>query len=146
MNVYAIGALGLFVLGIICFFILARRRAYRDPSAAQNYERIRNKLTLREYKEPKKTQTTTYSGGGLGSIMSGFITIVVGCSLLPEIQNQVGMAAGNVSMASGTALAMTGWIFGAGIVIAALSMIYNGLVGLGLLGSPIESLQKAGLV
>lgn len=134
MNYYVIGSLGLFLLGIVLFFVLARRRAYRDQTAAKNYEAIRQKLTLREPEPKKKVELSLPSGGVLGNLIGGFVTIVVGASLLPAIQEQVGASAAmNVTSAASTLLPMVGVFFGVGVAVAALSQIGMGLRNAGLI-------------
>lgn len=70
---------------LILFIYLATRRNYRDPTAAQNYEKIRNKLTTRKLLEPKEEEYED-SGFNLQSLILGIvvigITITVGFSIL----------------------------------------------------------------
>lgn len=117
-------------LGIILFFYLASRKKYRDPSAAQNYEKIRNKLTVRE-PEKKKEPEYEYSGGigFLSNIIGGFIVFFVGTSLVPEISKQVAHASmvGNVTGATDTLLGLTTVFFTLAVAVSALGICYLGL-------------------
>ena len=82
---------GWVVLCLIAFFYLSTRKKYRDPSAAQNYEKTRNKLTLREIKEPETNVTEEVEGVhfDLGLLVGVFIVLIVGVSLLGTIADQI---------------------------------------------------------
>lgn len=99
---YAIAG-SLFFLGISFFFYFASRKKYRDPTAAPNYEKVRNKLTTRE---PEVEEEEEYDGSGfgagmLGNLIGGFIVILVGFSLIGPIASQVNSAL-NYSCSSST--------------------------------------------
>lgn len=47
---------GILAIGILLFFFLANRKKYRTPSEAKNYNRIRERLTLRELAEEYKEE------------------------------------------------------------------------------------------
>ncbi len=71
----------------------------------------------------------------LGNLIGGFIVIVVGVSLLPEVANQVVAAqAGNVTGASSTILGLTTLFFSLGIASAGISVAAQGLRSAGLIG------------
>lgn len=131
-------AISLVSLGIILFFYLASRKKYRDATAAPNYEQIRNKVTLRE-KEPEVVieDIGEYSGGGgmLGNLIGGFIVILVGTSLAPEISKIVNSAAmeSNLTGSSETMLTLVPLFFTLAIVVASLSMMAKGLNNAGII-------------
>ena len=71
----------------------------------------------------------------LGNLIGGFIVILVGVSLLPEVANQVVAAqAGNVTGASSTILGLTTLFFALGITSAGINVAAQGLRSAGLLG------------
>jgi heme/copper-type cytochrome/quinol oxidase subunit 2 len=91
LNSWYIAGLSIIVLGIFLFIYFATRKKYRDPSAAPNYENIRNKLTVRELEEEPEEDEEEYkqaSTSGLdiqGLIMSIVvvsITLVIGVYVL----------------------------------------------------------------
>jgi len=135
-----LGGVGVFIL---LFFYLASRKKYRDPSAAPNYTKIREKLTLREPEpEPEKEEEPESGGGFLGSIVGGFITILVGVSMLPIIMDTMAettteMSSSNVTkdiiIANSTLIGIVPLIFGIAILIAGLAIAASGLRSSGVL-------------
>lgn len=83
MNTYLI-ALAIVIFGIFVSFYLARRRKYRDPSAAPNYERIRDKLTLRKdtvkeevEKDEEDEESHSSPLDNLTSLIMGIVVVAV---------------------------------------------------------------------
>lgn len=86
---------GWIALVLIVGYYLATRKKYRDPTAAPNYEKVRNKLSTRKLKVEEKVED--YTGVSLGlfgdvhSIIMGIVTvgivIVVGCTIMSQIGN-----------------------------------------------------------
>ena len=75
---YYAGLGGTLLVGILLFFYLATRKKYLDPSAAHNYEKIRNNVTVREPEVNKITKERSYSGHlPLGNLIGAFMVIVI---------------------------------------------------------------------
>lgn len=128
MNWWFYGSLGgTLLLGVLLFFYLASRKKYRDKSAAENYEKIREKVTVRETPKEEDTSSESTSGGGiLGNLIGAFITILIGLigiTILPEVINQ----SANVTGASSTLLNLVPLFFGFAIAMGALGMVYTAL-------------------
>lgn len=142
MNLYYIVSGVIVGLGILLFIFLALRKKYRTPTAAQNYENIRNKLTVRELEKPnKEVKEETHSGGGLGSIIEGCIVIMVGIGLLPAVSDQIQQAysvANVTSSVSYTMVNLVTWFFVIGLVIVGLNIIMGGLIRLGIISNPFR--------
>lgn len=70
----------------------------------------------------------------LGSLIGGFIVIVVGVSLVPTVANQVAAAqTGNVTGASSTILGLTTLFFCLGITTSGIAISAQGLRAAGML-------------
>jgi len=99
---------GLFLLGVILFFVLASRRKYRsvvketkDNEHIEHYTKIRDKVTVRKLKVKKVSDEGR--GVNLGSIVATLfgigITIFVGIQVMNAVQtslcdNTVNVSAG----------------------------------------------------
>jgi len=69
----------------------------------------------------------------LANLIGGFIVILVGVTLLPEVADQVVSAqGGNVTGAASTVLGLTTTFFALGIMAAGVSLAVNGLRQAGL--------------
>lgn len=71
----------------------------------------------------------------LGNLIGGFIVIVVGVTLLPSVNTQVGRAVGgNVTGAAATILNLTPLFFALAIASAGIAIAAQGLRAAGMLG------------
>jgi uncharacterized membrane protein YhaH (DUF805 family) len=71
----------------------------------------------------------------LGNLIGGFITIIVGTSLIGTVADQVVDAqGGNVTGAASTILGLTTLFFALGIMSAGIALTAQGLRAAGLLG------------
>ncbi len=69
----------------------------------------------------------------LGNLLGGFIVILVGVNLIPEVADSVSSAqSGNVTGASSTILGLTTLFFALGIMSAGVSLAVGGLRQAGL--------------
>jgi len=133
---YAIISGGIVLLGtVICFGLIfygKRKRA----KAIEHYEKIRDELTVREQKE--KEEQLNASGFldhfSIGNLIGGFIAILIGVSLLPEITKQVGEAAKTTELTGATAqmLSIVPVFFALAILFAAIATVWSSLRGSGL--------------
>lgn len=93
---------GIFLLAIIIFFYLAKKKKYRDKTAAENYEKVRNKLTIRE-EEKEQEPEEDIGGMGLSSILvpTIFLFFVFGVILIvgTEVMSQMSLALNESSLA-----------------------------------------------
>ena len=150
METYQIISSVCIVVGIIAFFFLMRPRKYRDPSAADQYTKVRNKLTVREEKKPEKPEETEEDGSPFsffGNIIGGFVVILIGVSLIGPIANVVNDINNNTnnnntnqtcvanafgeclpwSSISSTMLKMVPAFFGLSVIAVALAIVASAL-------------------
>ena len=119
-------------VGILFFLILILRNKWKiTHKDIQEYEDGRDKLTFREKEVKEVEEPEGYSGGMLGNLIGGFIVLLIGINLLPEIQKQVTVA--NISSTGSTLLGLTSIFFVLGVVALAISMVANGLRNGGML-------------
>lgn len=78
MNGYTIAGIVIVVVGLIAFFILARSTNYRTPTEAKNYERIRNKLTVRDEEEKEERDTDEPELLRLPSVFTLVFALIIG--------------------------------------------------------------------
>lgn len=98
MEMYQIISLVCVIAGIVAFFVLMRPRKYRDPSAADQYTQVRNKLTTREEKKPKPEEEE--SSGIIGNLIGGIVVVLVGASLIGPISDAVNVATDSITSAN----------------------------------------------
>lgn len=131
MNWQYIVAGAIVVAGIFLFFYLATRKHYRDPSAAQNYEKIRNKLTTRDL-EVEEDEEPVEGSGALSSVVSIFgaiiglgIMVMVSVSIMGQLNSSVAnmTAAGNVTTALTEQVSLIGSFFPVMIAIMILMSV-----------------------
>lgn len=144
MNQYLIYFFVIIAVGIIFFLYLATRRKYRDPSAAKNYTKIRDKLTLREPPKPKVRKVkkdSIFEHLTLESMITGFIVLLIGAFMLPAVSQSVNdaqssMASANVSGsidgAASTIVGLTTVFFALAIAITIITVVFGGLRNSGL--------------
>lgn len=83
--------------------IVDKKKSKTGEDHIEHYEGMRDKLTLR--KKPQEVYSGGDGDGGsilgiLPSLIGGFITIVIGVSLLPAISQQINQASMNVTSPS----------------------------------------------
>jgi len=134
--------------GILIFIILFLRNKWKARGKdIQEYEEGRDKLTFREKKEENEPEVE-YSGGVIGSVISGFIVLVIGATLVPIVMdsmNEICSPTGSVSNittassqalctgANGVLLNLTGIFFAIAIFLAAMGMVARPLRNAGLI-------------
>jgi len=132
---YYITATLLVILGfVIGSYLVIRGR--RKAKAIKHYEKIRDKLTLREEVEEiiEEAKESGNYGNLLGTLIGGFIVILVGVNLIPTIADQIETAqGGNVTGAAGTILNLTTIFFASGIMAVGVSLAIRGLRRRGLI-------------
>lgn len=145
MDTVIIIALGILGLGIIlCLGLIFWGK--RKAKAIIHYEKLRDELSLRDEEECE--EETEYGGGMLGNIIGGFITLFVGFTLLPIIQDEVAMAStysnitSTMTPATQTMLNMAPIFFMITIVIIATSIIFAGLRSAGIIGYEYDYKKK----
>ena len=70
----------------------------------------------------------------LGTLLGGFIVIIVGVNLLPSVADQVSTAtSGNVTGAAATILKLTPLFFALGIMSAGVAIVASGLRNAGVM-------------
>ncbi len=153
---------GIVLLGFfICLFLISRSN--RKSKAIEHYEKIRDELTLRDIK-PIKVDKREYTGLSLGNLIGGFITLLVGITLLPMIAEEVGSICNNqvsnstdspcvpgpdgievLGGASGSIIGLVTMFFALAIMITAISVVVSGLKSAGLMCDPEydEKVNKA---
>lgn len=94
---------GYVALVLVIFFYFATRKRYRDPTAAPNYEKVRNKVTIREEEKEPEIEVSL-AGSTVISMLPGFISlaliIFIGVSLIGPIANQVNLAMNENSLSN----------------------------------------------
>lgn len=119
--------------GILIFLALVFRKV-KKHRAIKHYEEIRDKLSVREAEEETGITEEEYEGGfSLSSIIGGFISILVGFSLLPEITKQVNIAtSSNVTGAASTILGIVPVMFITAILGSAIAIFSKSFREMGL--------------
>ncbi len=115
------------LIGIL-FFIYALLKTKKKHKALRHYEEIRDKLALREPEPEEEIEEEDYSSGigiSLGNIIGGFIVLLVGVMILPEIVNELNSAtmAANVTGSMETTLGLTTLFFSLAIAVVAIIML-----------------------
>ena len=129
-KIYWIISGGIVVLGFIyCFFIIWKSRrlkklAVSKPEAIKHYEKVRDKLTFRENVE-NLVDKTPIPNVSLSNIIGGFVVILIGTALLPEISKQVTLAQNttNVTGAANTLVGLTTLFFALAISASAIGIV-----------------------
>jgi hypothetical protein len=133
-------SLGILFLGFLIFGILVWK-AKRKHNAIKHYEEIRDKLSVREAEEQTgitESEFNEYGGFNLGSIVGGFVTILVGASLLGPISDAVNEAttqmnaSGNLTAEAQAVLQITPGFFVVAVVIIGVSIVWRSLRNSGL--------------
>lgn len=122
-------SIGLVALGLILFF-LSYFWIRNKRKGIDHYTQKRDELTTRKEKD---YALSDYVHDGLGgssivSLISGFVIIAVGLSLLPTISEQVSLATNMSNLtgsAAGTLLSITQVFFAIAIALAAIGIAAN---------------------
>ena len=70
----------------------------------------------------------------LGRMMQGFITVIVGVSLIPTVADTIASAVGgNVTGSAASILQLTTLFFALGIMVAGIGIAVGGLADIGLI-------------
>lgn len=99
----------------------------------EHYESMRDKLTIRkkEAAEPL-SEGLGFGGISISNIIGGFITILIGVSLLPTIAEQVGKATGqNVSNSMTSVLSIVPIFFAIAILCIGIAVAFSTLRNVG---------------
>lgn len=136
MKTIIIIAGSILLLGFFIFLYLILK-AKRKHKAIKHYEELRDKLTVREAEEETgitEDEYQGYTGISLGNIVGGFVTLLVGVSLLKPVSEQVALAQAqmNVTSAAGTIvsteiLKAVPALFAIAIVLIGVSVAWNSL-------------------
>ena len=142
MNSWMIAGIILLIGFFICLILILRSKWLQSRHNIKDYEVGRDKLTYRKKKEPIFEEESSYSGGGMLSILIvGFIVILIGCSL--AIMDQVNSvtnsttisAASNVTSSSAEILSVIGGIisifFALAIATTAILIAVSGIRNMG---------------
>lgn len=126
-------------IGFLIFLILVLRSHWNTRKKhIEDYEKGRDKLTFRK-KEKKKPVLKEggggFSGGFLGNIIGGFVTILIGVSLLPTIAEEVNAAASSSELTSSAQqmLSLCPIFFAIAVFAVGISVLYGSLRGTGLI-------------
>lgn len=134
MEWYWLASITILVVGVIVFLFLANK--YRKKAKGiQRYEKIADKLTVREPEpEPEPEESPRIGFGWIPNIIAGFIVILVGMSLIPTINESVNLAQAesNVTGVSDTIVGLTVLFFTLAVVISALAIAFTGIRRAGL--------------
>ena len=123
------------------FFIFIIFKVKKKWAGIKHYEKIRDKVTIREEeKEEQEYSEEEGSGGGfLGNLIGGAIIIVVGINILPVVMDQVALANNAIiTGAAGTLLEFIPLFFALGIMSAGVALTVGGLRNAGLIGEDEE--------
>lgn len=94
MNTILLICFGILAVGLIIFLFLVFKK-YKKHKAIKHYEELRDKLSIREAEEETgitEEEYSNYHGGFLSNLIRGFIVLMIGFTLLPEISKQVNLA------------------------------------------------------
>ncbi len=139
-------SIGIVLVGFLIFLFLIFK-ARRKARAIVHYESIRDKLTLREEEEAEEIVNEALGGFSLGNLISGFIVILIGVNLIPEIMKQVGLTCDGSTVANitsvsnevlcqgaaGTIVNLIPIFFVITLITLAISLTLRGLKGAGLM-------------
>ena len=129
MNTSNLIAYSILGFGLFVFLILVLRSLWLQRKVhIKHYEENRNELTSRKKKEVNKNVSFKLP---ISSLISGFITILIGVSLIGPISDQVNAVSNqldNVSTSySSAVLSIVPAFFAVAIIILAISIIYSSL-------------------
>jgi len=139
-------AIGLNVIAVIIFIFLVLH--YRKKwQGIKHYEKIRDKLTVRE-EEPEDYDATGEATRGfsfpIGNLIGGFIVILVGINIISVVADEVNLAnqamnaTTELTSAASTITNLVPMFFALGIMVAGVSLAIGGLRNAGLIGDEEE--------
>ena len=124
------------LLGLIGFIFLALRSKWKiTKKNLEDYSEGRDKLTHREEKVEDE-YTPEFSGGILVNIISGFIVILVGASLIPFVNEQVDIAIATQNITSEItyfSFDLINLFFALTVAVVGISIAYTAFSNKGLL-------------
>jgi len=134
MNKFILIGSGIILLGffILLFLVFKARKKHK---AIKHYEELRDKLSVRELEKETgitEDEYNNYNGSSVGSIIRGFIVLLVGVSLMKPIQEQLGIAVtnGELTGVSQQLVNLVPIFFAGTILIIVLGIVVNGFGGL----------------
>ena len=139
---------GINVIAVIIFIFLVLH--YKKKwEGIKHYEKVRDKLTVRE-EEPEEVEDEGgfSSSGLLRNLIGGFIVILVGINVISAVTDEVNLANQTMNVtteltsASTTIINLVSMFFALGITVAGISLAYGGLRNAGLLGDYEEPKKK----
>lgn len=89
------------ILGIGAFsflLLILRSKWLQTKKNIKDYEEGRDKLT---HRKPKEVEIESSGGFSLSTLLGGFVTLLVGASLIGPISEQVGIASQSLNATSG---------------------------------------------
>lgn len=113
------------IIGIVISILFAF--VYKKKwKGIKHYEKIRDKLTLKE-EEPE--EEPEYEGGFIGNLIGAFLVLIVGFNLAPTISNAINTSTINATAtsASSTILGLTTLFYCLGIAVVAITLGSSGL-------------------
>lgn len=134
-------SVGILLFGLIVCLLLIFR-AKRKARAIVHYEAMRDKLSLRE-EEENITELVSEGLGNfsLGNIIGGFITILIGVSLLPTIVEEVNGACSSQAVSNVTATLQS-----CNAIISIVPIFFVISIALVAIGMMSKNLRNAGLM
>jgi len=114
------------LLGLLIFLFFVFK-AKRKHKAIKHYEELRDKLSVREAEEETgitESEYEGYKGFCIGNLIRGFITLVIGASLIGPICEQVNLAYADTTASNvQTILPIIPYVFVTGIVLMTLGAV-----------------------
>jgi len=143
---YFVIGLNIIAVALAIFFIFKFKKKWKG---IKHYEKIRDELTTREEEEEPEEEEEEEdeiviiqpeeeeegSGGMLGNILGGFITILIGINVLPTVADMVDEVSNTTTFggASSTIIGIVPFLFCLLIFSAGLAFVVSGLRNAGLL-------------
>jgi len=146
MNSWIIAGIILAIGFFTCLVLILRAKWKSGRKNIDDYQKGRDKLTFRKKKEVK-VESSSGGGFGFGNLISGFIIILVGISLLPIVAEEVGSVCSeqlNVTSAANTMLCSSSGepsgLIGLVVIFFALAIVATAI------GMSVSGLRDAGMV
>jgi len=124
---YFIVGINVIAVIIFLFFVFYYKKKWEG---IKHYEKIRDKVTVRE-EEPEEEEDTEGFSFPIGNLIGGFIVLLVGINIISVVSDEVTNLQANVSTelpsAANTILDITSIFFALGIIAAGISLAIGGL-------------------